>query len=164
MNLSLSIRINSSEVTLYDYVANSSKNFINPVKKSWKCKKRQNSGKGGDFVQVTEESNMKVMASAHFLKKEYPNFDNFSFEITHDHHCYDLLIWRQFQIDQSESHKGGGIMPVSYDSKLLASSAFISQKHVRFGQIGKIFESWIRFQLAKFSQNYFPRSLKTLKN
>ena len=49
--------MNSSEVTPYDYQANSSKNFIDPVKKLWKCKKEDDSGNGDvDFVQVTTAS------------------------------------------------------------------------------------------------------------
>ena len=38
------------------------------------------------------------------------------------------------------------------------------QNNDRFGQISKIFESWIRFQLDNFIQKYFHKSFKTLKN
>ena len=114
---------------------------------------------------------MKVVKLAQYFKKEYLKLHNFSFEIRYAHlgecgQCGETSadLAANFKLTNQRTQRGGGIMLLVESRKLLPSSSVNGHKHVRFGQIVKIFESSRRFQLHNFTQKYFQKTLKTLKN
>ena len=145
----------------WNFQANVNKISINPAKNTWNFTFFLTFWHGHRLI-------MKVVSLAQFLKKEFFNLHFFSFEITHRsplpvrQTSADLAA--NFKLTNQRTQRGGGIMLLVESRKLLPSSSVNGHKHVRFGQIVKIFESSRRFQLHNFTQKYFQKTLKTLKN